>query len=476
MVIVQKLLYVKEERRMEKQRLKREMTSGQMTMVGLGALIGTGLFLNSAYTIKNAGPGGAILCYLFGGLVMWSVMVCLGELAVAIPKAGSFQEYSTRLIGHWFGHAIGWLYWFSWVLCIAWYLSASGMYMQYWLPDTPVWIWSILFGIALFIFNNRAARKFGTGQFWFAGIKVFAILIFILICIGRLLGIGGPSPGFSNLVDHGGFFPVGLVAILPVMMSVVFAYQGTEVMATTAEEAEDPNKAIPRAINSTIFQTLALYLVSIFVIMLCIPWTAINIDESPFVTVLKTFGISGADHIMNFIILVAALSAANSAVYTCTRFLFGLGERNGAPKFVTELNKDSIPFNALVLTTVGIIICLLTDQIPVLASTVNVWMWAVSGVIGSIAWIVIGMDVIFLRRQMAREGKSIDSLPYRSPSYPFVPILAIVLNLIVLFSMLMAPDQRLSLYLGIPIVILTFVCFYIREKAMISSGKFNAGA
>ena len=460
----------------EKQGLKREMSSGQMTMVGLGALIGTGLFLNSAYTIKNAGPGGTLLCYLFGGLVMWSVMVCLGELAVAMPKAGSFQEYSTRLIGHWFGHAIGWLYWFSWVLCIAWFLSACGMYMQYWLPKSPVWLWSIIFGVVLFVFNNRAVKEFGTGQFWFAGIKVFAILIFIIICIGRLLGIGGPSPGFTNLVAHGGFFPVGFVAVLPVMMSVVFAYQGTEAMATTAEEADNPDKAIPKAINSTIFQTLGLYLVSIFVIMLCVPWTAISIDESPFVTVLKTFGISGADHIMNFIILIAALSAANSAVYTCTRFLFGLGERGGAPESVTELNKDNIPFNALVITTIGIVICLLTDLIPVLASTVNVWMWAVSGVIGSVAWIVIGMDVIFLRRQLAREGKSPDDLPYRSPGYPLVPLMAIVLNLVVLVSMLMAPDQRLSLYLGVPIVLLTFVIFYLREKMMGSSGKLGASA
>jgi len=458
----------------KQQGLKREMTSGQMTMVGLGALIGTGLFLNSAYTIKNAGPGGTILCYLFGGLVMWSVMVCLGELAVAMPKAGSFQEYSTRLIGHWFGHAIGWLYWFSWVLCIAWFLSASGMYMQYWLPNSSVWLWSIIFGVVLFVFNNRAVKEFGAGQFWFAGLKIFAILLFIVICIGRLLGIGGPSPGFSNLVVHGGFFPVGFKAILPVMMSVVFAFQGSEVTATTAEEADDPEKAIPKAINSTIFQTLGLYLVSIFVILLCVPWTSISIDQSPFVTVLKTFGIPGADHIMNFIILIAALSAANSAVYTCTRFLFGLGERGGAPKFITELNKDNIPFNALVLTTIGIIICLITNLIPALADTVNVWMWAVSGIIGSIAWIVIGVDVILLRRQMAREGKSPDVLPYRSPGYPLVPILAIFLNLVVLLSMLMAPDQKLSLYLGVPIVFLTFVVFYVREKMMDPSEKLKA--
>lgn len=209
--------------------------------------------------------------------------------------------------------------------------------------------------------------------------------------------------------------------------------------------------------------------------MLCVPWTSINIDQSPFVTVLKTFGIAGADHIMNIIVLIAALSAANSAVYTCTRFLFGLGERGGAPKSVTRLNKDNIPFNALVLTTIGIIVCLITNLIPILAETVNVWLWAVSGIIGSVAWIVIGINVILLRRQLAREGKSPDSLPYRSPAYPLVPILAIVLNVIVLVSMLMAPDQRLSLYLGVPIVILTFAFFYIREKVF-NADKITAGA
>ena len=455
--------------------LRREMTSAQMTMVGLGAIIGTGLFLNSGYTISHAGPGGAILCYLFGGLIMWSVMVCLGELAVAIPKAGSFQEYSHRLIGPWFGHAIGWLYWFSWVLCIGWYLSASGMYMQYWLPDTPVWLWSIIFGAALFIFNNRSVGKYGIGQFWFAGLKVFAILLFVIIGIGRFIGIGGPSPGVSNLIGQGGIFPIGLIGSLTVMMSVAFAYQGSEVTATTAEEAADPGKAIPKAINGTIFQTLGLYLVSVFVIMLCVPWTMIQIDESPFVTALKYIGIPGADHIMNLLIMAAALSAASSAVYACSRFLFGLGERGGAPQFVTKLDKRDTPFNALVLTTVGIVICLLTDLIPALAATVNVWMWAVSGVIGAIAWIVIAINVIYLRRQRAREGITTE-LSYRTPGYPFVPILAILLNVIALVSMLMEPDQKLSLYIGVPMILLIFIFFYVRDRVLASAGKLDASA
>lgn len=448
----------------ESQGLKREMNSRQLAMIGIGAIIGTGLFLNSGYTIKNAGPGGTLICYLFGAVVMYLVMVCLAELSVVFPKAGSFQEYSARLISPGFGSAIGWLYWYCWVLTIAWYLSAVGLYMQYWLPKTPVTMWCLIFGLVLFIFNSVSVKNFGEGQFWFAGIKVFAIIIFIAICLGRLLGIGGPSPGLANLYMHKGFFPIGLISILPVLMSVVFAYQGGEVLGNAAEEAKDPAVEMPKAIRSSVFQMVGLYVLSVLFIMITVPWTSISADQSPFVTVLSKLGIPGADHIMNLVVILAALSAANSAIYSCTRFLFSLGEQGAAPKAVTRLNKNHIPFNALIVTTIGIIICLITNLIPALANTVNVWMWAVSGLIGAVAWIVIGVCVVCLRRNLAREGKSADTLPYRSPCYPLVPALAIILNTVVLVGMLLSPDQRLSLYIGLPIVILTFAFFIIRDK------------
>ncbi|MCF8068662.1 MAG: amino acid permease [Desulfobacterales bacterium] len=447
------------------QGLKRELKSRHLAMISIGAIIGTGLFLNSGYTISSAGPGGSLLCYIAGGFLMWLVMVCLAELAVAMPESGSFHEYSSRLASPAVGNAIGWLYWFSWVLTIAWYLSAVGIYMQYWWKGSPLWLWYLVFGAVLFIFNCLSVKVFGEGQFWFAGLKVFAVLIFILIGLAAVFGgFGEKVPGLQNLMAVKGFFPVAFIAVLPVMMNVSFSYQGCEVLGNTAGESQNPAKEIPRAIRSTVLQVTGVYVVSVLVLMTCLPWTSFGMDESPFVTVLSRLGIPGVDHIMNIIVITAALSAANSAVYTCTRFTYSLALKGAAPKSMMLLNKRKIPFNALLLTSAGIAICILSGEIPLLANTVNVWMWAVSGIIGAIAWIMIGICLILFRRHLAREGKSVSDLAYRSPGYPLVPILVIVLNIAILFSMLASPDQRLSLYVGVPVVVVTFLFFFFREN------------
>ncbi len=446
-----------------------------MAMISIGAIIGTGLFLNSGYTIKYAGPGGTLLSYILGGVIMWMVMVCLGELSVAMPETGSFQEYSHRLISPASGHAIGWLYWFCWILCIAWYLSAVAIYMNYWLPDISKWFWYAFFGAVLFIFNSLSAKDFGEGQFWFAGMKVFAIIIFIIIGLAAAMGfIGGENIsrenlGLSNLFAHNGFFPFPLIAILPIMINVTFSYQGCEILGNTAGESKEPKKAIPRAIRSTVFQVTGVYVVSVFVLMLCVPWMEYSTEASPFVIALNRIGIPGTDHLMNAIVAIAALSAANSAIYACNRFLYSLSLRGVAPKSLTKLNSRQIPFNSLVFCYIGIFICILTGEIPILAETVNAWMWAVSGVIGVIAWIVIAVCLIAFRRKLKSEGKSPEDLAYRSPMYPLIPILVIVINSIILISMLFSEDQRLNFFIGMPITVLTYLFFIWWEKRKAST-------
>ncbi|MGI6630669.1 MAG: amino acid permease [Bacillota bacterium] len=442
--------------------LKRAMTSRHMMMISIGAMIGTGLFLNSGYTAGSAGPGGTILSYIFGAFIMWLVMVCLGELSVAMPESGSFQEFSHQLISPAAGHAIGWLYWFCWVLCIAWYLSAVGIYMQYWMPGIPPQVWYLVFGVLLFLFNSLSSKDFGEGQFWFAGLKVIAIVVFILIAIAAAFGLigGGNVQGVNNLFAHQGFFPFSIFAILPVMISVAFSYQGCEIVGNTAGESVDPQIEMPKAIRNTVFQITGVYVISVLMLMIIVPWTELGLSESPFVTALARIGIPGADHLMNIIVIIAALSAANSAIYSCTRFAYGLSLRGSAPKSLVNLSKRQIPLNSLILTYVGIIACILTGEIPLLANTLNAWMWAVSAVIGVLAWIVIGVCLIAFRRKLKREGKSVDQLAYRSPGYPLVPILVIVLNLIIIFSMLFDEGQRLNFFIGVPIIIITYVFFY----------------
>jgi len=457
----------------EHQELKRGMTSRHMMMISIGAIIGTGLFLNSGYTAGAAGPGGTILSYIFGAFIMWLVMVCLGELSVAMPESGSFQEFSHQLISPAAGHAIGWLYWFCWVLCVGWYLSAVGIYMQYWMPTIPPQIWYLVFGTALFIFNSLSSKDFGEGQFWFASLKVMAIVVFIILAIGAALGLigGGTAPGLNNLFAHQGFFPFPIVAILPVMISVAFAYQGCEILGNTAGESVNPQTEIPKAIRNTVLQVTGVYVISVLMLMIIVPWTELGLTESPFVTALARIGIPGADHVMNLIVIISALSAANSAIYCCTRFVYGLSLRGSAPKSLVKLNKRQIPLNSLILTYVGIIICILTGEIPLLAGTLNAWMWAVSAVIGVLAWIVIGVCLIAFRRKLKREGKSVDQLAYRSPGYPVVPILVIVLNLIIIFSMLFDEGQRLNFFIGVPIIVLTYLFFIWWESRKKSSSK-----
>lgn len=448
------------------EQLKRSMTSRHMMMISIGAIIGTGLFLNTGYTIGAAGPGGTILSYMFGAFIMWMVMVCLGELSIAMPESGSFQEFSHRLISPAAGHAIGWLYWFCWVLCIAWYLSAVGIYMQYWMPAIPHQVWYLVFGLVLFIFNGLSSKDFGEGQFWFAGMKVMAIVVFAIIALAAAFGFlgDGTTPGMTNLFVHQGFFPYSIFAILPIMISVAFSYQGCEIIGNTAGESTDPKTQMPKAIRSTIFQVTGVYIVSVIMLMVIVPWTELSLSESPFVTALARIGIPGADHVMNTIVIISALSAANSAIYCCTRFAYGLSLRGSAPKSLTKLNKRQIPLNSLSLTYVGIVLCILTGEIPLLANTLNAWMWAVSAVIGVLAWIVIGVCLIAFRRKLKREGKSVDELAYRIPAYPLLPILVIVLNSIIIFSMLFDADQRINFFIGVPIIVLTYLFFIIRER------------
>lgn len=458
---------------MSDQGLKRAMTSRHMMMISIGAIIGTGLFLNTGYTISGAGPGGTVISYILGAFIMWMVMVCLGELSIAMPESGSFQEFSHRLISPAAGHAIGWLFWFSWVLCIAWYLSAVGIYIQYWLPSIPYQAWYLVFGAILFIFNSLSSKDFGEGQFWFAGMKIMAIAIFCIIGIGAIFGlVGGEAKGIDNLVIHGGFFPIAIISIFPIMISVTFSYQGCEIIGNTAGESVDPAKEMPKAIRSTILQVTAVYVLSVLALMVIVPWQELGTGESPFVTALARLGLPGADHVMNIIVIISALSAANSAIYCCSRFLYGLSLRGSAPKSLVKLNSRQIPFNSLVLTYVGILICILTGEIPLLANTVNAWMWAVSGVIGVLAWTVIAVCLIAFRRKLKREGKSVDQLAYRIPGYPFVPIFLIVINTIIVFSMLFDETQRLNFFIGVPIIILTYLFFIIRERGK----KYSSGS
>lgn len=240
--------------------LKRTMKTRHLFMISLGGCIGTGFFLGSGYTINEAGPMGAMISYLVGGIIMYLTMLCLGELSVAMPVAGSFQTYSTKFIGPATGFAIGWLYWLGWAVTVALEFLAAGQLMQRWFPDSPVWLWCAIFGALIFSLNALSAKAFGETEFWFSSVKIFAIIMFIVVGGAAMFGLidmksGQEAPLLSNFFAEG-LFPNGVTALLITMITVNFSFQGTELIGIAAGESENPEKTIPKAIKQTVWRTL----------------------------------------------------------------------------------------------------------------------------------------------------------------------------------------------------------------------------
>jgi arginine/ornithine permease len=446
--------------------LKRTMKTRHLFMISLGGVIGSGLFLGSGYTISEAGPMGAILSYLVGGLIMFLTMLCLGELSVAMPVSGSFQTYTTKFIGPGTGFALGWLYWLGWSVTVALEFLAAGQLMERWFPDVPVWIWSAIFAVVLFSLNALSARAFAEAEFWFSSIKILAILLFIVLGGAALFGFidlndGQEAPFLSNFPAHG-LLPNGFSALIITMIAVNFSFQGTELIGIAAGESENPEKTIPKSIKQTVWRTLVFFVLAIFVVAGLIPMEKAGVIESPFVVVFDSIGIPYAADIMNFVILTALLSVGNSGLYAATRMLYAMSKEKMASPVLTKVNKKGVPFNALLLTMGISLLSLLSGFFA--AETVFVWLLSVAGLGAQVGWISITASQIAFRRKYIRDGGRVEDLKFKTPFFPILPIIALVLNIIVLASLAFDSEQRLALYLGVPFVIACYLIYHFRIK------------
>lgn len=446
--------------------LKRTMKTRHLFMISLGGVIGSGLFLGSGYTISEAGPMGAILSYLVGGLIMFLTMLCLGELSVAMPVSGSFQTYTTKFIGPGTGFALGWLYWLGWSVTVALEFLAAGQLMERWFPDVPVWIWSAIFAVVLFSLNALSARAFAETEFWFSSIKILAILLFIVLGGAALFGFidlkdGQEAPFLSNFTAHG-LLPNGFSALIITMIAVNFSFQGTELIGIAAGESENPEKTIPKSIKQTVWRTLVFFVLAIFVVAGLIPMEKAGVIESPFVVVFDSIGIPYAADIMNFVILTALLSVGNSGLYAATRMLYAMSKEKMASPALTKVNKKGVPFNALLLTMGISLLSLLSGFFA--AETVFVWLLSVAGLGAQVGWISITASQIAFRRKYIRDGGKIEDLKFKTPFFPILPLIALVLNIAVLASLAFDSEQRLALYLGIPFVIACYLIYHFRIK------------
>jgi arginine/ornithine permease len=447
--------------------LKRTMKTRHLFMISLGGVIGSGLFLGSGYTISEAGPMGAILSYLVGGLIMFLTMLCLGELSVAMPVSGSFQTYTTKFIGPGTGFALGWLYWLGWSVTVALEFLAAGQLMERWFPDVPVWIWSGIFAVVLFSLNALSAKAFAEAEFWFSSIKILAILLFIALGGAALFGLidlkgGQEAPFLSNFTAHG-FLPNGFSALIITMIAVNFSFQGTELIGIAAGESENPEKTIPKSIKQTVWRTLVFFVLAIFVVAGLIPMEKAGVIESPFVVVFDSIGIPYAADIMNFVILTALLSVGNSGLYAATRMLYAMSKEKMASPVLTKVNKKGVPMNALILTMGISLLSLLSGFFA--AETVFVWLLSIAGLGAQVGWISITASQIAFRRKYIRDGGKLEDLKFKTPFFPVLPIIALTLNIIVLASLAFDSEQRLALYLGVPFVIACYLIYHFKIKA-----------
>lgn len=446
--------------------LKRSMKTRHLFMISLGGVIGSGLFLGSGYTISEAGPLGAILAYLVGGFIMFLTMLCLGELSVAMPVSGSFQTYTTKFIGPGTGFALGWLYWLGWSVTVALEFLAAGQLMGRWFPDVPVWIWSGVFAVILFALNALSARAFAEAEFWFSSIKILAILLFIGLGGAAMFGFidlkgGAEAPFLANFTAHG-LLPNGFTALIITMIAVNFSFQGTELIGIAAGESEEPEKTIPKSIKQTVWRTLVFFVLAIFVVAGLIPMEKAGVIESPFVVVFDSIGIPYAADIMNFVILTALLSVGNSGLYAATRMLYAMSKEKMASPILTKVNKQGVPFNALLLTMGISLLSLLSGFFA--AETVFVWLLSIAGLGAQVGWISITASQIAFRRKFIRDGGRVEDLKFKTPFFPILPIIALVLNVIVLASLAFDSEQRLALYLGVPFVIACYFIYHFRIK------------
>ncbi len=459
--------------------LQRKLQARHLGMISLGGAIGTGLFLASGNGLHSAGPAGTLIAYAVMGFMVYFIMTSLAEMATFMPVSGSFSTYSTKFVDPAFGFAMGWNYWYNWAITVAAELAAVALFMDYWFDDVNPIVWSAIALAIMFSFNVLSVKGFGEGEYWFAMIKIVVIVVFLGTSILHIIGIlGGDNPpaGFANFNIGDGPFNGDFFFMLGVFMVAGFSFQGTELLGITAGEAKDPKRSIPLAIKSVFWRILLFYIVAIFVIALIIPYTdprlaGGEVITSPFTLVFERIGIAFAASAMNAVLLTSVLSAGNSGLYAATRMLWTLAKEGKAPKFLSKLSTRGIPINALIASSLVGTVAFLTSVVDK-SGNVYTWLVAASGMSGFIVWLGIAITHYRFRRAYVAQGRSLSDLPYRSKLFPFGPILAFVLCMVVIIGQFITYDERdfstlLTIYIGLPLFIVLWLGYKFVKKTKV---------
>lgn len=445
--------------------LKRGLNERHIGMMALGGCIGVGLFLGSAKAIEMAGPG-IMLSYIIAGLAILIVMRALGEMAVHKPVTGSFSQYAHEYLGPLAGYLTGWMYWFLWIVACTAEITAVAIYMGFWFPDIPRWIWALLALASMGGVNLIAVKVFGEFEFWFALIKIVTIIALIFCGVGIIaLGFGnnGVALGISNLWSHGGFLPNGMEGVLMSFQMVIFAYLGVELIGLTAGEAKNPAKSIPGATNSVFWRILLFYVGALFVILSIYPWNQIGTQGSPFVMVFERLGIKTAAGIINFVVITAALSSCNSGIFSSGRMLFSLAQKGHLSKKFTSVSKGGVPHVALLCTVTVLLLGVLLNYL--MPEHVFETVASIATFAGVWTWVMILLAQIKFRRSLTPE--QVEKLGYRMWWWPFSSYLALAFLAFIVGLLAWFEETRLPLYVGSAFVIgLTLIYFVYARKSI----------
>lgn len=443
--------------------LKRSLTPRQLTMIGLGGAIGTGLFMGSGIAIGYAGPG-VLVSYVIAGLIALGVMYSLSEMAVAHPTPGSFGTYAELYLNPWAGFLVRWTYWAAQVVAIGGEAVAVGHYLNYWWPGLPVWLSSLAAGGTIFYVNSRSVANFGSVEYWLSTIKVTAIVAFILFGIANIVGLGAPASGFDNYFVSGGPFPHGFGGVWMAVIMAVFSFTGIEVIAVTAGEAADPSQSVPRAMRTMLLRLALFYFLALGVVLAVTPWTqtgATVVTESPFVRVFANFGFAGAATVMNFVIMTAALSSMNTNLYLCSRMLFSLSRGGFAPGAVGRVTRAGTPLVAALVSSLGVAAAAATAYF---SSRAYNYLFGVALFGGIVTWMIVLMTHLRFRRRYPAELRA--KLPYVAPFYPYFQWLSLGLLVAILVTMGLDTEfWNIALIVGVPwVAVVSLAYLAIRRR------------
>lgn len=471
----------------------REIQTRHLIMIAFGGAMGTGLFIGSGGSIHSAGPLGTLIAYCVASVIVYSVMLSLGELSSYFPHTGSFGDYAHRFISPSAGYLVFWMYWLNWVATVAVEYTAIAFLLVPWFPGVNIYIWVTLCAIAIFLLNIFTVRLFAEGEFIVSLTKVVAVIIFLIlggISILYNLYIHGFSFTFQNfyIANNNQWFPNGFTAVFMTILAVNFAFTGTEVIGVAVGETKDPKTAMPKAIKATLMRIIIFFIGSVFIISTFVPMNDARITESPFVTTLETIRLPFIEgslpyipDIMRFILIVALFSTANSGLYASTRMVWGLAQKNMYPKIFATINKRGIPIYALLFTMLfsllpfffELIIYLALQIMPSLSAYISnksvdnmmESLITVSGFTMMIVWASISYSQWKFRKDYLAAGNKLENLPYKTPFTPYIQIIGIFGCVISMIGVYFDESQRVAIWGTIIYIIICYAAFYCTKDS-----------